>query len=294
MEELKFFTDYKNNETLRKSFFELADRTFGLKFESWYQKGFWDEQRYIPFSYVDGDVVIANVSVNILDFIMNDEKKKAIQIGTVMTHPDYRKRGLSASLMNKVLEEYENKYDFMYLFANKAVLDFYPKFGFNAVEENIFSMKITPNQCADKGVKRLNGKLTDELDFIYNFSSKRIPISQRFGTDHSQGIFMYYCLNVFSDDIYYLEEEDVIVIYIKENNQIDIFDIISRKEFNIQDILKKIAGNEIERVVFHFTPDYPNINTESNSYQGSEVLFVKINGENHFPPHFKHPITSQA
>ncbi|WP_430541067.1 hypothetical protein [Sporosarcina thermotolerans] len=30
-----------------------------------------------------------------------------------MTHPDYRNRGLSKSLMNKVLEEYEHTYDFV-------------------------------------------------------------------------------------------------------------------------------------------------------------------------------------
>lgn len=40
--------------------------------------------------------------------------------------------------MNKVLEEYENKYDYMYLFANESVLDFYHKFGFKPVEEHLF------------------------------------------------------------------------------------------------------------------------------------------------------------
>jgi predicted GNAT family N-acyltransferase len=47
----------------------------------------------------------------------------------VTTHPDYRGKGLSARLVNKVLEEYENKYDYMYLFANESVLDFHLKFG---------------------------------------------------------------------------------------------------------------------------------------------------------------------
>lgn len=37
MQELIFMKDYKNNEALRKSFFELATNTFGLNFENWYQ-----------------------------------------------------------------------------------------------------------------------------------------------------------------------------------------------------------------------------------------------------------------
>lgn len=137
MQELIFMKNYKNNEVLRKSFFELAVNTFEINFEDWYQQGYWGE-RYIPYSYVDGDQVIANVSVNILELIIHGEKKKAIQIGTVMTHPDYRGKGLSTRLMNKVLAEYENKYDYMYLFANESVLDFYPKFGFKPVEEHLF------------------------------------------------------------------------------------------------------------------------------------------------------------
>lgn len=75
MQELIFMKNYKNNEVLRKSFFELAVNTFEINFEDWYQQGYWGE-RYIPYSYVDGDQVIANVSVNILELIIHGEKKK--------------------------------------------------------------------------------------------------------------------------------------------------------------------------------------------------------------------------
>ncbi|PQP90280.1 GNAT family N-acetyltransferase [Paenibacillus sp. AR247] len=291
MQEFIFTKDYKNNEPLRKSFFELATNTFGLSFENWYQQGFWSE-RYIPFSFVDGEKIIANVSVNILELIINGEKKKAIQIGTVMTHPEYRRRGLSASLMNKVLEEYENKYDFMYLFANHTVLDFYPKFGFKAVEEHLFSMDFTPSQFEHTGIRKLNVSQTDDLRLIHKFASERLPISQRFGTDHTQGILMYYCLNVFNNDIYYLENEDAIAIYKKENNHMDIFDIINIGEVKIQDILTKIAGSGTETITFHFTPDYKDIDIKSDISHGG--LFVRTNGENFYPVHVKHPITSIA
>lgn len=291
MQKFIFTKDYKNNEALRKSFFELATDTFGLSFENWYQKGFWSE-RYIPFSFVEGDKIIANVSVNILELIINGERKKAIQIGTVMTHPEYQRRGLSANLMNKVLEEYENKYDFMYLFANNTVLDFYPKFGFKAVEEHLFSMDFIPSQFDQTGIRKLNISQADDLRLIHKFASERMPVSQRLGTDYTQGILMFYCLNVFSDDIYYLENENVIAIYKKENNHMDIFDIINTKEVKIHDILTKIADRDTEKITFHFTPDYKGIDIESNTFHGG--LFVRTNGENLYPVHVKHPITSIA
>ncbi|WP_042460024.1 GNAT family N-acetyltransferase [Neobacillus dielmonensis] len=285
--------DYKDDENLRKSFNELAAMVFGINFEDWYQKGFWSN-RYIPFSYIDGGKVVANVSVNVLDFVINGEKKRALQIGTVMTHHDYRNRGLSGSLMNKVLEEYQNYYDFMYLFANPSVLDFYPKFGFKRVDEYQYSMEFLPGHTDSSGIRKLNGKKTEDLDFIYQFAKERMPVSKIFGTENAQGILMFYCLYVFYHDIYYLEQEDVIVIYKKEEEQIDIFDIISKKEIHIEEVLTKISDVDTKKVVFHYTPDYIGIETKRDIYNGDEVLFVRTGGDDLFPLQIKHPITSQA
>ncbi|WP_339306835.1 GNAT family N-acetyltransferase [Paenibacillus sp. FSL L8-0435] len=292
MQELIFMKNYKNNEVLRKSFFELAVNTFEINFEDWYQQGYWGE-RYIPYSYVDGDQVIANVSVNILELIIQGEKKKAIQIGTVMTHPDYRGKGLSTHLMNKVLEEYENKYDYMYLFANESVLDFYPKFGFKPVEERLFSMNYTAKKSPEPAnIRKLNVTNAEDLRLIQKLASERLPVSQYFSTHHAQGILMFYCLNVFSDDIYYLENENVIVIYQKEDNHIELFDVVSLNEMNMKDILDKIADEDTERVTFHFTPDDQGLDLKSSIT--NEGLFVRTHGEHIYPLHVKHPITSIA
>lgn len=71
----------------------------------WFQNGFWGE-KYIPCSLVDGEKVIANVSVNRMDFNLDGIEKHYIQLGTVMTDKAYRGQGLSRYLMEKVIEEY--------------------------------------------------------------------------------------------------------------------------------------------------------------------------------------------
>jgi GNAT superfamily N-acetyltransferase len=301
--------DYKSNEVLRKSFFELAKSTFDISFEDWYKQGFWGEG-YIPFSFVEGDKVIANASVNVLELVINGEKKKAIQIGTVMTHPDYQKRGLSANLINKVIEEFENKVDFMYLFANETVLEFYPKFGFKAVEEQLFSIEypldfpmdssmnltnVKPSPHEQTGIRKLDVSQAEDLHLITKFASERLPVSQRLGTNNTKGIIMYYCLNVFNDHIYYLENEDVIAIFNKENNHMDIFDIISINKMNeskIQNILATIGSNDTVKATFHYTPDYERINFKSEVI--NDGLFVRATGDNVYPAKVKHPVTSIA
>ncbi|MFJ8064031.1 GNAT family N-acetyltransferase [Psychrobacillus sp. NPDC096426] len=292
MGELQFIKNYRDNEQHRESFFELANSVFGLNFKGWYQHGFWG-MGYIPFSYVVEDKVVANVSINIIDLIIQGNQKRALQVGTVMTHPDYRNRGLSKSLMNKVLDDYK-MYDLIYLFANENVLDFYPKFGFEIVEEYQFSMNYLSNQKSKNALRKLDITNMDEIKFIFKFAKERIPVSQRFSTVNSHEILMYYCLTVFCNDIYYLESEDAIIIYREDENQINLFDIISKQKINFNHILIEISGEGSKRIIFHYTPDYEGFLFESSPINGSGALFVKTNGDNYFPGNLKHPITSEA
>lgn len=293
MENYHFIKGYKDDENYRNSFNELAQQIFGINFEQWYQDGYWTE-RYQPFSYLDDGKVIANVSVNILDLVINGEEKRALQIGTVMTHPDYRNRGLSANLMNKVLEKYEGKYDIIYLFANHSVLDFYPKFGFKAVDEHQFTMDFTGSKSSGEEGRQLSGSNKNDLQFIYNFVSERVPVSHIFGTSNAAELVMFYCVFAFSEDIYYLEKEDVIVLCEQEEDQLHLFDVISKGDIDFEGILNKVAGEGTNKIVFHFTPDEKKLPLIKEKYHGSEVLYVKATDELVLPKYFKHPLTSQA
>jgi len=134
-----FTTNVKDHAGYRASFFELAMLVFDLDFRAWYTSGGWNEH-YRCYAYVDQGKVIANASVNKMTIASDGQFYTAIQIGTVMTHPDYRNQGLSGKLMQHILDEYENRCDFIFLFANETVHDFYPKFGFQRVKESSFSL----------------------------------------------------------------------------------------------------------------------------------------------------------
>lgn len=42
----------RENNPLRKSFIDLAVKTFDLSFEEWYQQGYWTDA-YIPYAFVE-------------------------------------------------------------------------------------------------------------------------------------------------------------------------------------------------------------------------------------------------
>ena len=102
--------------------------------------------RSVTFPYVlaDGDRVIANVSVNRMDMLWRGQAKQYIQIGTVMTDEAYRGKGLSKFLIETVLHDWKDRCDAIYLFANRTVLDFYPKFGFVKAVEHQQSFSLAP------------------------------------------------------------------------------------------------------------------------------------------------------
>ncbi|MCP8968609.1 GNAT family N-acetyltransferase [Ectobacillus ponti] len=281
---MDYIKGYRNQEQYRRSFDELAQTVFGISFADWHAKGYWTEQ-YEPHSYRDGDQIVANVSVNKLDLVMGGERKRAIQIGTVMTHPEYRGRGLSADLMHRVLAEYEGQYDIMYLFANHSVLEFYPKFGFQAVEEHQFTMKYTGT-----GAGRVRQLGEQDLPRVYEFARRRVPVSQDFGTANAAELLMFYCTAVFPQNLYYLEDLDVIVLARQVGNELHLFDVVSKREVELEQVLQAFMPAGADKAVLHFTGTGF---MDTRVYEGSEVLFVKANGLE-LPAYFKHPVTSQA
>ena len=292
MEGLKFEKGYKENEALRGSFNELALHTFGIEFETWYRHGYWTD-KYQPYSFIHQGKVIANVSVNLLNLVIEGESKRAIQIGTVMTHPDYRNQGLSRKLMEIVLEDF-NYVDLVYLFANKTVLDFYPKFGFKAMDEIQFSTNYNFKPTNLSRIRKLDGTNPEDLSFIYTIASNRKNVSSTFGTIGSEELLLFYSIMVFSHDLYYFEEEKVLVIFQKEDDTIHLYDIVSTEEVDIQLIVNRIASPEIRRIIFHFHLDNCEFLITKEIHQSSNVLFIKNLTNVTLPKKFKHPITSQA
>lgn len=126
---MRLIKDYMYDDCLRHELNELAKQTFWIEFERWVTEGYYDGE-YIPYSYEENGQIISNVSVNRMHFLQNGEEKHYIQIGTVMTRPEFRKKGYAAALVREVLKDYAGKCDGIYLFANMNALGFYDKLGF--------------------------------------------------------------------------------------------------------------------------------------------------------------------
>ena len=266
---LEIVKHYRNNSALRASFNELARKTFGIDFEPWYQRGFWTD-RYDPYSVVENGRIIANVSVNHMDMRILGERKRLIQLGTVMTDPQYRNRGLIRMLMEQIQQEFADA-DGMFLFANDSVLEFYPKFGFRKGTEYEYRKPLTnEGPCRMEKIPMDNPeqwamlcKAMEQSDFYSRCDMLGNP-----------GLMFFYIFDDLSDCVYYSREMDAWVIARSAEQTLHILAIFSKTSLCI-DAVAEAFGDGFRYVKLGFAPEDPEGWEKQIIQEQDSTFFVK-------------------
>ncbi len=278
LKQYQMVCDYRKNEMLVDSFNELVKLTFGMDFSNWYKRGCWSDN-YICYPFADGGHIIANASINKMVLTMGDKKVDIVQIGTVMTHPDYKNQGLAAKLLNYIIEKYEKENSFLYLFANNSVLDFYPRFGFQKITESRYSLEAAMLTKANKEQetwRKLN--MDHEADFVLvkQFAQQRVPVSTSFGIAENGDLLMFYALVVFPEAIYYDSANDIIIFFEQDGEKLHIFDIVSKQQIDAVQAISSIVPAEIESIQFYFVPDSNHLHIRSELItETDDTLFMR-------------------
>lgn len=266
----------RDNPTLRQSFMDLAVKVFDLSFENWYRQGNWTEN-YIPYAMVDGDRVVANASVNIMDLLWKGAPKRYIQIGTVMTDPEYRNQGLSRRLLEEIIHDWSGHCGCIYLFANSTVLDFYPKFGFQLTKEYEYSL---PVGCKKRDFVKLDMGSADGQRLLLRYFKQSNPYSI-LSMIRNEGLLLFYCGNFMKDNVYYSKEMDVVCIAQQEGSTLYCHDIFGNQRCPLEDILSALAAPETKKAVLGFTPVQAD-NACFSVIDNDDALFLLSGKENIF------------
>ncbi len=234
----------------RASYEELCNEVFpGLSFEKWFQAGYWS-QLFNPLVLKDGDDIVSAISVNQMNIKIGcKEPRLYIQLGGVMTSKSYRNQGLSTALMDKILTDWDDKCDGFYLVGHEGVRDFYPRFGFKAVDEYQYYRDIKSDSDGNKAL-RLDMNTKKDVDLLIEHFKLGNPFSLM--NIQNLGLLMFYCMKYNKNDVYYIEEEDAIAIASYENENIVLYDIFCKADCSFENILASIVQDNTERVYFGF------------------------------------------
>jgi len=66
-------------------------------------------------------------------------------------------------------------------------------------------------------------------------------VSRTFGVDHAESILAWHCLNIFPEDIYYMEALDTAVIFRMKQHQIRLYDVIGKSTPELQQVVGSIV-----------------------------------------------------
>lgn len=254
-----YSTEVRDNAVLRNSFNQLVRNTFGFDFTEWYKVGHWGEM-YIPHVLVNGDQVVSNVSVNLMHFEVNGVQKNYIQLGTVMTDKRYCGMGLNRYIMENIIEEYKDKADGIYLFANDTVLDYYTRFGFLPSKEYEYFMVCSDMDNIEPYVLEKTDMMQSQqcsglYNAIKNCCNNAGCLNQNDGMymDRNLGLYQFWMAAGFGDCIYYIPEKDVYIAASVEGEVLHIHQVFGKEHIETRRLVKSFGGR-IREAVTGYTP----------------------------------------
>lgn len=260
--------NYRDNDKLRTSFNQLAEKVFGLSFEGWYQNGFWKEN-YNPYSVVIDGKVVSNISVNQCSMNYNGKVVRLLQLGTVMTDPDHRGKGYSRELMERILSEYEGKTDGIYLFANDSVTSFYPKFGFREHTEYQYSRDVSTDSERTAEAVPMNDK--NDWDKMVKIINER-PQSGRMYMVGNAGLYMFYLSQFMTENVFRIPGSDTYAVAEEEDGTLVLHAVFG--DCGIDRAIDAF-GRDIKKAVLCFTPTDTSGFTKQELHEEDTTLFVK-------------------
>lgn len=257
---MRLVKDYMKNDILRHELNELTQATFGFDFESWVTNGYF-EGDYIPYSFEEDGKILSNVSVNLMHFVQNEEKRNYIQLGTVMTAADHRKQGLARKLMEHILEEYEGKCDGIYLFANLSVLDFYRKMGFEERTQSQYTLRDDVKLDIQRSIAtkaRNNGFVKLDSSDVeskkkYCEAVRNSVVNGAFEQENKYALQMFYTSDL--ENVYYSKELDCFVVLEHNGETLELQSVISPKYISLKKIFSEI-DLDYKELKLGFTPSH--------------------------------------
>lgn len=253
-----FIKDYMNNTILRHELNDLTQEVFGFDFEDWVQNGYY-EGDYIPYSYEENGRLIANVSVNRMEFIQNGQERYYIQLGTVMTKEEFRKQGYAKRLMERVLEDYKENCDGIYLFANLNALDFYKKMGFSIEMQYRYTLKedirVKIQEIAKKHITEGCFKQIDASEQLqknrYMEAVRHSAVNTALEQKNKYALQMFYTARM--ENVYYSSKLDCYIVMERQEDILYLQSIICTKKIRLEEILSYIQ-EEYTNLILGFTP----------------------------------------
>ncbi|NGQ96619.1 GNAT family N-acetyltransferase [Brevibacillus sp. SYP-B805] len=276
MSHLAYAVGYSSDDAMREKLYPLFEQVFGIEVSilaDFHRRGFWNPT-YRPYTFFDGEAAVANVSMFTLPLMVQGSVRKAAGIQSVMTHPEYRGKGLMKQLFRRMLEEIDQAFDASFLLTDQPEL--YKPFGFRVVQEYTFAAPIGhfPKQEGD-AVRKLDAFAKNDLRWIRERFARHQPLSWRFApVGYASSFFLNMYHPAYQKKLYAADDLGVIVVYEVEEETLRLYDCIGENLPPLEALCSRIP-EPFSRIEFHFPPDRFHGAAEPVPAQKRNLLMVR-------------------
>ena len=226
VDDLTFRADDLSAPAKRAAWIDLLRDIFEIDLAAFCRLGIWPEG-YRAFSYMDGDVIAANVSIRPLPLMVGGRTVAAGQIHAVATRPAYRRRGLFQHLMRRVLDYADARFECVLLYTEIPAL--YRPFGFRPLPEHRFRGQLSLTRTA--GVlprpRALSLAVSDDVALLRGLFARREPVSHHLGLVGNEDIFAANALAHPGWRLDFLPDDEALVVWDRADGITRLHDIVA-------------------------------------------------------------------
>ncbi|MCB2231151.1 GNAT family N-acetyltransferase [bacterium] len=275
MSKITIDTVHRDDVRMREAYFAYVKRVFSMAdFREWHNRGCWPDG-YTPVSAMVGGEIVSNVSVAKMGLLVDGAPVRGIQLGAVGTVPEYRGKGLSRMVMDYVMEQFAETVDIMFLFGNDDVVEFYPRFGFEAHHEQVF----VRDSVAPKGnlrARRLDINDPNDWAFLCDRIARRAPLTRLFGAVEYDFVTTWHVINLHREHVWYVDEADCIAIVSERDGVVTVWDLIFDEPVDVDSVVASVIQSDaVREVQYYFSADVVEFKHDRTVAPEDSHLFVR-------------------
>ncbi len=236
-----------------EAFLRYVGRIFpSADFRTWAARGGWTSEYEVHALAEDGELV-ASASVMRTPALAAGVEVQGAQLGAVGCVPEARGQGLMRPLLEAVLARLELEAELIWLYANDAVLDFYPRFGFRRVVESEFELPVAV-EPADAPAPRVDLDDAIQRAAWLGGIDRSVALTERLGARRYGSAALWHACNFHSRDIHVLDE-GVDAVAVRRGDTLHLLDVAAPQVFDLVSVLPRLVREPVARVRFGFCPE---------------------------------------
>lgn len=224
-----------------------------------------------PFLKEEKGEALSHVGVLEYPMLVEGRLIKAAALHAICTKSPNRGKGLASELIKKVIEWAKGRYELLVLFTE--IPSFYEKLSFKSLQEYRFHLRVN-HTSGTKALRQIRSPDDDSL--FKEIFRNRAALSNRLWV-RDNGVFTSFnaLFATYPDywSLFYSDTLNGFISYHIEGKILYLFDLVSNSIPSL-DIILDHFSQEIEEVIFYFSPDRITSDAEAKPYRYDNSYFM--------------------